>query len=151
MRWTIWLWSRLLLMTDRLVGTHLVEWELARRQRALEHLVADVDAINRDLDALAENLAFYRLALCLIELKARSERNDLHDWLRFAPQSEGEESLLDSAIECLVKPRLASIEDELAGPGHYIYRLDPDWAAIIAQLRRGSVASELMSWLEEQS
>ncbi len=151
MRWTTWVWARLLLMLDRLLGTRLVERELARRQAIIERLVARVEAINRDLEALAEELAFYRLAVCLAELKARGEREGWDDWLRFAPHSDGDELLLDSAIECLVKPRLAAIDVEPAGPGNYIYRLHPDWAAIIARVRGTALASELMAWLEEQA
>ena len=80
---------------------------------------------------------------CLAELKARSKRDDLDDWLRFAPRGDDDEALLDSAIECLVKPRLAAIDDEPAGPGNYIYHLHPDWAAIIARLDR------MLKWDEQ--
>lgn len=150
MRWTTWLWARLLLTTDRLLGTQLVDWALARRQRQIERLVARLETINQGLEALAEELAFYQLGLCLIELKARSERDELDDWLRFAPRGGGGEPLLDSAIECLVKPRLATIDAEPVGSGNYVYRLHPDWAAIMAHLSSTIVAAELMSWLEEQ-
>jgi hypothetical protein len=158
--WKTRLRARLLLTIDRLLGTRLVERELARQQAKIEQLVAHIEAVNRDLDAVAGGLAFFRLALCLVELKARSERDDLDDWLRFVLQSDGaaleahkagDESLLDSAIECLVKPRLAAIDAEPAGPGNYVYRLHPDWAAIIAHLGGTAVAPELMSWLEEQT
>jgi len=139
------------MVVDRLLGTHLVEWELYRRQRRIERLVADMEAVDQLLDALSEKQSLYQLVLCLVELKARSERNDLDDWLRFAPHNEGEEGVLDSAIECLVKPRLANLDAEPAGSGHYVYRLHPDWPTIIARLPHGSVVSELVSWLEEQS
>lgn len=148
MGWAFWLWARLLLTTDRFLGTRLLEWELARRQRRIERLTADMRAVNQDLDTLAEKLAFYRLALCLVELKARSEYDDPGDWLRFSPQGEGEDPVLDDAIECLVKPRLASIEARRVGPGCYIYHLQPDWVAIIARVRGEAVAPELMAWLE---
>jgi hypothetical protein len=127
-----------------------MEWELAKRQREIERLVTHIEAIDRDLDVLAEKLAFYQLAMCLIELKARSERSDLDEWLCFAPQNDGDESLLDSAIAYLVKPRLASVDVEPDGIGDYIYHLHPDWAAIIARLSSTVVASELLAWLEEQ-
>ena len=138
-------------MIDRLLGTHLVERELARRQFGIQRLVGQMEAINRDLDALAEELALYRLALCLVELKTRSERDDLADWLRFTLQSDNDEPLLDSAVECLVKPRLATIDVEPAAPGNYIYRLHPDWTAIIAQLNAAAVAPDLIDWLREQA
>jgi hypothetical protein len=146
----------LLLATDRLLGTRLLERALAQKQAQIERLLTDMETVNQDLDALAQELAFYRLALCLLELKARSERDDVDDWLRFVPQGEGEqvsigdEAVLDSAIECLVKPRLATIDVVPAGAGGYIYHLHPDWAAIIAHLDGTTIASEIMSWLEKQ-
>ena len=150
MRWTTWLWTRLLLMIDKVWDTHLVERELVKRQHEIERLVAHIEAIDRDIDGLAEELAVYQLAMCLIELKARSERTDLDEWLCFAPQSDGDESLLDSAIEYLVKPRLASVDVEPDGTGDYIYHLHPGWAAIIVRLSSTVVAPELLAWLEEQ-
>jgi hypothetical protein len=150
-RWTTWFWARLLLTADRLLDTHLVEWELARRQRKIDRLAADISAVNRELDALAEGLVLWRTVVCLVELKARSERGDVDDWLHFAPESDGEEALLDSAIECLVKVQLASIDAEPVGSGHYTYRLYPDWSAILTRLRTGTVGAELIAWLEKQS
>ncbi len=151
MRRSVWMWTRLLLTVDRLCGTRLVERELARRERSIERLLAQIDTVNRDLDALGEELVVYRLAICLIELKARSERDDVDDWLRFAPHRDGEEALLDSAIEYLVKHRLAAIDAQADGPSHYVYRLYPDWAAIAGRLREKPVAQELIKWLGKQS
>lgn len=150
MRWTIWIWTRLLFTADRLFGTRLVEWELARRQRQIEALVNDIDVVRRDLDVLAGELEFSRIVLCLVELKVRSERDDVDDWLRFVPQTDGEEALLDTAIECLVKDRLASIDAQPMPSGQYIYRLYPDWTAIVSRLGGGALAHELRRWLEEQ-
>jgi hypothetical protein len=151
-RWTTRLWARLLWVLDRLLGTHLVEWELARHQGKIERLVARMDQLNKDLDALSTEVNLYRLVQCLAGLKVRSGRDDLDDWLRFAPQEEdGDEALLDSAIECLVRPRLAAIDDAQNESGHYVYRLYPDWAAIIVRLEGAAVALELMPWLKEQT
>jgi hypothetical protein len=110
-----------------------------------------MDAVNQHLELLNAKLSFHRLVFCLLELRARSERDDLEDWLRFAPHEEGEEAVLDRAIECLVKPRLASLDAEPAGSGHYVYRLYPDWPAIAARLRSGSTVSDLVSWLDERT
>ena len=150
MRWTTWLWSRLLVTLDKVWGSHLVEWELARRQRKIERLLAEIAVVDQDLQGAAESLAFYQMLLCLIELKARSERDDVEDWLFFSPHSDGEEQLLDSVIECLVKTRLASVDVQPSGPGCYSYQLTPDWTTIITRLRHRSVAAELVSWLELQ-
>jgi hypothetical protein len=86
-----------------------------------------------------------------LELKARSERDDLDDWLRFSPHDEGEAAVLDCAIECLVKTRLASLDAEPAGSGLYVYRLHPDWPAIVARCRNASMVSDLVSWLDERT
>jgi hypothetical protein len=134
---------------DRLWGTHLVEWELVRRQRRVEQLAAGMDTFNQNLETLAEELTLNRLMLCLVNLRARSERDDLDDWLRFAPHRDGEDALLDSAIDCLVKPRLARVDADSVGPREYIYYLNPDWAAIADRLRN-MAAEELVSWVEEQ-
>lgn len=150
MRWRFWLWSRLLLLLDQLLGTRLVEWELCRRQRRVEQLVAELEAVNRELDVLSEERAIRSLALCLVELKARSQREDIEDWLQFVPHTDGEEELLDKAIEYLVKPRLAGIDVEPTETGQYAYRLHPNWAAILARMRKQSVAPELKAWLEDR-
>jgi hypothetical protein len=110
-----------------------------------------MDAINRDLDALAEELALYRLALCLIDLKNRSDRDDLIDWLRFAPDNDNDEALLDSAIECLVITQLATIDAAPMDTGGYVYHLHPNWPAIIARLSDTAVAPELLAWLKSQT
>jgi hypothetical protein len=146
-----WFWTHLLLTADKMLGTHLTEWELARRQGKIHRLAADIDGVNRELDVMAEGLAFCQMVMCVIALKARSEREDLDDWLRFAPESDGDEALLDSAVECLVKVQLARIDTEPTGSGHYLYRLHPDWRAILTHLRDGSAAPELIIWLEFQS
>ena len=151
MRKTAWFWTHLLLAADKVLGTHLVEWELVRRQRKIRRLSADIDEVNRELDVMAEGLAFCRLMMCVIALKARSERNDVDDWLRFSPESDGDEALLDSAVECLVKVQLANIDTEPTGSGHYVYRLHPDWCAILTHLRNASAAPEWISWLEYES
>jgi hypothetical protein len=133
------------------LGTQLVDQELARRQQKIRRLADEITAVNRELSVLAEEMALCRLALCLIELKARSERDDLDDWLRFAPGNGDGESALDSAIECLVKARLASIDAVPTDSGRFVYRLYPDWQAINAHLSGKPVALDLVSWLEEQT
>ena len=141
---------RLLLAADTLLGSHFVEQELQRRQHKIERLVAQVDHINRDVAALVEKLAISRTVLCLLELRARSDRGDVDDWLCFAPEINGEVPLLDSAIACLVSTGLADIDTVPCESGGYLYRLCPDWSAIVACLRERSLAAELIPWLEEQ-
>ncbi len=150
MRWTIRLWARLLWAIDLLFGTRLVERELARHQGKIERMLGQMSQLNQDLDALTTEVGLYRLAQCLVELRVRSRRDDLDDWLRFVPHLNGDEAQLDSTIKCLVNPRLAAIDEQPDGAGGYVCRLYPDWAAIIARLGSAAVASDLMPWLEEQ-
>lgn len=151
MRWTMWLYTRFMLVADQLLGTRLIEWELARRQRLIDQLVIEMQDVNRELAVLSADLELCQLAMCLVDLRARSERNDLENWLRFAPHSDGEEALLNKVIECLVKSRLASVDVEPVGLDIYVYHLNPDWPAIVERLREISLGVSLMSWLEEQS
>jgi hypothetical protein len=144
-----WIWSRLLLALDKLFGTRLLEWELGRRQQKIDHLMTEMEHIHQSLDELHAELEVSRLALCVLDLKARRERNDHPDWLRFAPHCNGDESLLDDAIDCLVKTRLARVDIEPAGSGHFVYQLDPDWPAIANQLASKADNLDLMPWLEQ--
>jgi hypothetical protein len=131
----------------------LVEWELSRRQRKIEQLLAAMDDVNQELDGLKETLALSQLVVCLIELKARSERGNgfNRDWLVFAPHEDDAEDLLDMAIEYLVKPGLAKVETTPAGPRQYVYRLDPDWGAVVERVRDRPGITDLMGWLEKQA
>ncbi|NIO41927.1 MAG: hypothetical protein GTO41_18195 [Burkholderiales bacterium] len=113
--------------------------------------MADIRAVNEDLVSLAEELVFCRMVLCLAELKARSESDDIDDWLRFAPHADGEEMLLDDLIESLVKDRLATVDAQPTASGHYVYQLKPDWRAIMSCLQDRPVARELRCWLETQA
>jgi hypothetical protein len=152
-RWTSWLWTRLLLLVDALLGSHLVEWELSRRQLRIEQLLAAMDDVNQELDGLRETLAVSQLVVCLIELKARSERvSGLNqDWLVFAPHKDDAEDLLDIAIEYLVRPGLAKVETTPVSPRQYVYRLDPDWGAVVERVRDRPGITDLMGWLEKQA
>jgi len=151
MRWTTWIRGHFLLIIDRLFGTHLLDRELARYQVRIDALVERIGGVSQEIDALVEDLAIYRLTLCLIELQLRSERADLDDWLCFVPQADGwleDEGLLDSVIDCLVKPRLATVDTELVSEGRYVYRIHPDWRAIVARLEGSHPPKELLIWLD---
>jgi hypothetical protein len=145
-----WIWSRFLVTVDYLFGSRLVEWELARRQRRIERLVEDVEAVDRELEVAARELEFYRTTLCLILLKSRSECTDAEDWLYFDPSADEDEALLDTAIECLVKCELAGIDTIASEAGHYAYRIVPDWHAIVEHFGWRTLPRELLAWLEQQ-
>jgi hypothetical protein len=130
-------------------GTRLVERELARHQQQIARMMDEVSQLNQELDQMNVKVDRYKLGQCLLELRMRSMRDDLDDWLRFERGDDDE--LLDSAIECLVKPRLAAIDEQPDGAGGYVCRLYPDWAAIITHLRSVATEAELTSWLQTQS
>ncbi len=154
MRWTTWIRGHLLLLIDRLFGTHLLDRELARYQQRIDALVGRIGGVSQEIDALAEELTTYRLTLCLIELQIRSERADLDDWLCFAPRADGQledEGLLDSVIDCLVKPRLATLDVQSVGERQYLYRVHPDWDAIRSRLKDTQPPNELLVWLDART
>jgi hypothetical protein len=78
-------------------------------------------------------------------------RNQTRHELRFDPADPREEQLLDACIDTLVKDQLATIETEEVRSGHYIYALEPDWAAIRARLASAADCAEpeLADWLRE--
>jgi hypothetical protein len=49
---------------------------------------------------------------------------------------------LQEEVDRLDNSRLAAIEDREAEPGHHIYYLEPDWAAIRARLARAMETAE---------
>ena len=154
MRWTTWVRGHVLLIIDKMLGTHLLDRELARYQVRIDALVKRVDAVSQEIDTLAEALAAYRLTLCLIELQIRSERADLDDWPCFAPGADGrleDEGLLDSVIDCLVKPRLATVDVEPMDEGRYLYRVHPNWSTIQTRLEGTQPPSELLVWLDTKA
>jgi hypothetical protein len=150
MRRRTWVWSRFLVLADALFGSHLLEWELARRQRRIERLTNELLDVDRDLEAAARALDFYQITFCLILLKTRSERAGAGDWLSFDTRLEGDEDVLNSVIECLVKTHLARLDVLSSESGHQVYRLVPDWSAIMAHFDQRILARELQTWLRQQ-
>jgi len=122
--------------------------------------------ISEQLVKLGGLLEAANLQLCLLYLRQR-ELLSPHRWLYFDPTNPQEDQGLDLLIQHLVKPRLAAIEmqeassrgvstelDEVSARGvekdHYIYRLEPDWAAIDAFLaqREADLQPDIADWLE---
>jgi len=152
MHWKTWLKFQLMLATDRLFSTDLVERELVRRQIRIAQLDAQLAQINQQLATLSQNSRLYQTALYLTLLQARSESHAIDDWLCFTPESDSEEQLLEGLIDCLVKPRLAAIDVTPleSQPGDYVYRLHPDWEAIRVYLGASVLTTELETWLLEE-
>jgi hypothetical protein len=138
-----------LAILDRLFGTSWVQQELDGRRERLATYQARMGDIEQEIDLLGERLEGLHLQLCLLYLRHR-HMADVEDWLRFE-SGNSDESGLDLLIEHLVKPRLAAIEMQETAPGHHVYRLRPDWEAIVAAMGDGleTLEPETLAWLRQ--
>ncbi len=151
------LWMRLrfvaLVVSDRLLGTQLVERELERMNQRIESYEAQADAIQQQRENLSDLLLTAQVELCVLYLQQRYILQP-QTWLRFAPAEDPEEERgLDMLIDRLVKQDFASVHIEEVDEGSeqtYVYHLRPDWAAIIEQLysRKEHLDPETVSWIE---
>jgi hypothetical protein len=145
------LWFGCLVFADRLLGTHLVERELARQQRRVEAYEAHASVVRRQMAELDRLLYVTQVQLCALYLRQRCLLRP-EAWLRFAPsEGEGEERGLDLLIGQLVKHGLATIRTEAVGEHTYVYHLRPDWGAMADLLSAWEVQIDplAISWLEE--
>jgi len=143
---------------DRLFATDLLEREVARRKAKLARSEARLAEINEQLAKLEDLLEAANLQLCLLYLRQR-ELLLPHHWLHFDTANPNEEQGLDLLINHLVKSRLAAIEmQEASSRGsaqgvekkHYIYKLEPDWAAVSDYLtqQEADLQPEIADWLK---
>lgn len=144
--------ARLLGVVDRLFN---VQWGQGLLVRMANHWQSQIVQLNQAISHLeqergqiqeqAEALAIHAAA---IYLGGRSlARNELC----FDPDDPHDEEMLDASIDLLVKQRLAAIEMvELEGD-HYLYQLEPDWAAIRVRLAEAIEQSEpeTADWFRE--
>jgi hypothetical protein len=137
-----------LLIIDRLFATNFVEREIARRKARVARYEAHLAELTEQLVRLEGQLEAANLQLCLLYLQQR-ELLLPHRWLHFDPANSQEDQGLDLLIEHLVKPRLAAIEVQEVEENYYIYKLEPDWAAIDAFLGRweADLQPEIADWL----
>ena len=136
-------------IVDRLLATDFLEREVARRKAKVARSEARLADISEQLVKLGGLLEAANLQLCLLYLR---QRNLLlpHRWLHFDPANPQDDQGLDLLINHLVKSRLAAIEMQEVEKNHYIYRLEPDWAAIgdfLAQ-READLQPEIADWLK---
>ena len=146
------LWFAVLITTDRLLGTHLVERELARLQRRVEAFEAQASAIRQQMEELNRLLHVVQVELCVLYLRQRQILRP-ETWLRFAPAgSVDEERCLDLLIGRLVKHGLATVRTEAVGEQAYVYHLRPDWAAITGLLSAWKEHLDPVTafWLDER-
>ena len=139
-----------LILVDHLLGTHLVDKELARREAKVVRYRAQMTELEEQLTRLEGLLGALNLRLCLLYLRERSLLSP-ERWLSFDPNDPEEDKGLGLLIEHLVKPRLATMEMDKVEEGHYIYHLQPDWAAIRALFaeQQADLEPDMKEWLSE--
>ena len=119
------------------------QWESQLEQ--LDETLALLEQEREQLQTQSEALAIHAAAIYL------AGRNLTRDKLRFDPAVRHDDEILDATIDMLVKQRLASIETEEVDDGHFIYTIEPDWAAILASLRAAADRAdpEVAEWFQE--
>lgn len=156
-------WDRLQLLLLRLLSLFLglvdrlfnVRWgqrlleRLANRWQAqlvqLKEAIARLEKERAQLESLAETLAIQMAAIYL------AERSLTCGELCFDPAEPRQEEILTASINLLVKNRLAAVEIQEVEPQHYLYTLEPDWAAIRARIVEATAIAEpeVANWLRE--
>jgi hypothetical protein len=131
-------WARLrflvLILIDRLLGTRLVDRQIAQLQARIDAFEGHALALQKQMRALDQTLHLAQLQMCITHLYQRQLLQP-GTWLRFVPSGNPEEEqLLDLLIAQLVRHDLAGIRTEPAGDETHIYHLQPDWEAIAACL-----------------
>ena len=139
-------------LVDRLFHVQWGERALERMSRRWESRLEQLDETlalleqeREQLQIQSEALAIHAAAIYL------AGRNLTQDKLRFDPAVRHDDEILDATIDMLVKQRLASIETEEVDDGHYVYTIEPDWAAILASLRAAADRAdpEVAEWFQE--
>ena len=119
---------------ERLLTRWTDHWQ--ERLSGLEEEVARLEAERDQVQSQARALALNAAAIYL------GGRSLIHGELRFDPADPHEEEILDATVNLLVNSRLAAIEDREVEPGHHIYYLEPDWAAIHTRLAEAMETAE---------
>jgi predicted O-linked N-acetylglucosamine transferase (SPINDLY family) len=120
-------------------GERVLERQSDRWRARLVQLQEEVDRLEVERSRVQSQAEALALHAATIYLGGRSLAR--HE-LRFDPADPHEEEMLDATVNLLVNSRLAAIEDREAEPGHHIYYLEPDWAAIRARLARAMETAE---------
>jgi hypothetical protein len=144
------LWFTTLVIADQLLGTRLVEQELARLQHRIEDFQTQADTIRSQMEELNHLLFVSQVELCILYLHQRRLARP-ETWLCFDPaESVREEKDLDLVIGQLVKHGLATIRTEATKEQAYIYHLRPNWVAIERLLQAEKRLDPItLTWLEE--
>jgi len=144
--------SIFLAFMDRLLNVRWGEQMLVRMaerwQERLDKLDQEIAALEKERhqsQVQAETLVIHAATIYL------AGRQLAHEELRFDPAIPRDEEILDATIEMLVKQRLASIESQEVRPGHFVYYVGPDWAAIYNRIHTVAEEAEpeLAEWFRE--
>ena len=128
---------------ERALGRLSRRWESQLEQ--LDETLAILEQEREQLQAQSEALAIHAAAIYL------AGRNLTQDKLQFDPELSRDDEILDATIDLLVKQRLASIETEEIDDGHFVYTVEPDWAAILERLHAAADQAdpEVAEWFQE--
>ena len=128
---------------ERVLGRMSRKWESQLKE--LDATLAQLEQEREQLQSQSEALAIHAAAVYL------ASRNLTHDRLRFDPEISHDDEILDATIDLLVKQRLASIETEEVNDGHFVYTIEPNWAAILESLRATADQAdpEVAEWFQE--
>jgi hypothetical protein len=138
-------------LTDRLLGTRLIDREKARLRHHLELFEDRTAALREQMEDLNQLLHIVQVQLCVLYLRQRHMLRP-ETWLCFAPaESANEERDLDLLIGRLVRYGLSTIRTEEVGERSYVYHLQPDWAKIVDLLSgwRESQDPATAAWLSD--
>jgi hypothetical protein len=139
-------------LVDRLFHVDWGERVLGRMSRKWESQLEELDAILAQLEQEREQLQSHSEALAIHAAAVYlASRNLTQERLRFDPEISHDDEILDATIDLLVKQRLASIETEEVNDGHFVYTIEPNWAAILERLRTAADEAdpEVAEWFQE--
>ena len=128
---------------ERALGRMSRKWESQLEE--LDEALAQLEHEREQIQAQSEALAIHAAAVYLAGRDLTEEK------LRFDPQVRHDDEVLDATIDLLVKQRLASIETEEIDDGHFVYTIDPDWAAIRERIHTAADQAdpEVAEWFQE--
>ena len=128
---------------ERLLDRMSRRWEDQLDQ--LDATLASLEQEREQIQAQSEALAIHAAAIYL------AGRSLTQETLRFDPARSHDDEILDATIDLLVKQRLASIETDEVEAGRFVYTVEPDWTAILAQLRDAANQAEpdVAEWFQE--
>ncbi len=138
-------------VTDRLLGTHLVDRDMVRLQHYVGMVDTQVSVLRQQMEDLNLLLHIVQVQMCVLYLRQRHILRPA-TWLCFAPdEGPDEEKSLDMLVNRLLRHKLATVRTETVGERSYIYHLQPDWEAIVNLLsdNQGLDNAVIVAWLEE--